>query len=432
MTRFLTTLLLGVVACASPEPQGADPCEGVSCRPGARCVEGNCVSEGGQPDGGGPGDLGGDTPETPGMDATPDEPPQDSDSGDAGRDTVAPDDATDAAPRDTTADVPADAPADVAQDTGDTAPDIVDTRPDEPEACAVATAEATPATLPVDIIWVIDTSGSMDQETDTVEDKINAFAAFISRSNIDHHVVMIGSNTEVCVPAPLSSGGCPDGDSDRYRHVRRSVDSHNALELVSTLYPQYSDFLRVGAQVHIVVVSDDESDWSASRFRVSMRDHRNPGFPGGFTFHSVVAFGDLPFFGCCGWQGCGAGIGQQYIDLSNVTGGVIAPICQENWDAIFASIADNVVEGSLLPCNFVIPDPGDFLEVDPERVNVLFTPGQGEPQVLPNYDSADDCQGAGWYYDDPDNPTEVIMCPDSCGFLEGSVDIEFGCDIVKG
>ena len=432
MYRLFAILCLGAVACATPEPQAADPCGGVTCRPGARCVEGSCVSQGGSPDA---GDT--DRRDTAG-DIGPADTLTDLPAPDAGDDVAQ--DAADAPDEvDANADAPVDLPEDVqdvaedlGEDTPDAVPDVRDVPPDEPEACAVAAAEATPATLPVDIIWFVDTSGSMDQETDLVEEKINDFAAFISRSGIDHHVIMVGSNSSVCVPAPLSSGGCPDRDSDRYFHVRQSVGSNDGLELVSTHYPAYSHFLREGAQVHIVAVTDDESDWSASRFTVSMRDRRNPGFPNGFTFHSVVAYGDVPFFGCIGWSGAGAGIGQQYLTLSRQTGGVTAPICEEDWDPIFRAIADNVVEGSLLPCNFTIPDPGEFLEVDPARVNVRFTPGMGEDVILPNYDAADDCEGAGWYYDDPENPTEVILCPDSCGFVEGSIDIEFGCDIVKG
>ena len=71
------------------------------------------------------------------------------------------------------------------------------------------------------------------------------------------------------------------------------------------------------------------------------------------------------------------------------------------------------------------------MEIDPNRVNVIFDDGN-EAVTLPNYDDADDCEGRGWYYDDADNPTEVILCPDACGFIEGSIEIEFGCDTVKG
>ena len=43
---------------------------------------------------------------------------------------------------------------------------------DEEESCALATLTAENRVLPADIVLVIDTSGSMDQEEETVEDKL--------------------------------------------------------------------------------------------------------------------------------------------------------------------------------------------------------------------------------------------------------------------
>ena len=43
-----------------------------------------------------------------------------------------------------------------------------------------------------------------------------------------------------------------------------------------------------------------------------------------------------------------------------------------------------------------------------------------------------DCGDAqGWYYDNVQNPTQVLLCPAACAFAEkqgGSVDIEFVCN----
>lgn len=298
------------------------------------------------------------------------------------------------------------------------------------EPCALARAEAEPVSLPVDIIWFVDNSGSMSQEEELVEDKINAFARFITRSRIDYRVIMITAN-DLCVPAPLSGGGCPDTNSERYRHIRQRVESTNGLELVHSTYSQYRDFLRPGAQTHIVAVTDDNARWSASRFLVEMRDLTNPGIHYDFKFHSIVAYGDTPLFGCCGFQGCGAGIGETYLSLSQLTGGVTAQLCNEDWDGIFEDIATNVIEGTLLPCHYEIPEPSDqFEEIDPEEVNVIYS-DQGQTSLIPNVDEAADCQGSAWYYDDPDAPSAVILCPDACGFHSGTVEIEFGCDTVK-
>jgi hypothetical protein len=186
------------------------------------CLDGQCVSDGTVPD------ASDDAEDSGELDAAAD-------------DTSLDDSSSDTPGQDGPLDASDDAPADIAEPdtdppdtTGDAdTPDAADLPPDEPEACATARAEATQATLPVDILFFIDTSGSMNQETDLVEEKINEFVRFITRSNIDYHVVMVGSDREVCVPPPLSAGGCPDTDTDRYLHVRRSVGSTNGLSTSS-------------------------------------------------------------------------------------------------------------------------------------------------------------------------------------------------------
>jgi hypothetical protein len=43
-------------------------------------------------------------------------------------------------------------------------------------------------------------------------------------------------------------------------------------------------------------------------------------------------------------------------------------------------------------------------------------------------------QKGGWYYDDPANPTKIIMCPTTCAALQGDVggkvEVIFGCETV--
>ena len=41
----------------------------------------------------------------------------------------------------------------------------------------------------------------------------------------------------------------------------------------------------------------------------------------------------------------------------------------------------------------------------------------------------------GWYYDDPDNPTEIFVCPQTCDLFHEAVDsaevnIIFGCETI--
>src|SRR5262245_27178640 len=63
--------------------------------------------------------------------------------------------------------------------------------------------EATQATAPVDILWVIDNSGSMGEEEDRVQDNMNNFAMSIAASGVDYHVIVITDTGHVNVPPPL-------------------------------------------------------------------------------------------------------------------------------------------------------------------------------------------------------------------------------------
>jgi hypothetical protein len=45
-----------------------------------------------------------------------------------------------------------------------------------------------------------------------------------------------------------------------------------------------------------------------------------------------------------------------------------------------------------------------------------------------------DCGAAGgWYYDNPQNPTKIIMCPTTCDEVQGGkVTVVFGCETLVG
>lgn len=93
------------------------------------------------------------------------------------------------------------------------------------------------------------------------------------------------------------------------------------------------------------------------------------------------------------------------------------------------------IRDNALGCEYVIPDDTDT-EFDPLNVNVIYTPGNGDPEVtIPKVDSAGECGGdQGWYYDDPANPTKVLLCPATCALVQGdqtaNVELAFGCPTV--
>lgn len=317
-------------------------------------------------------------------------------------------------------------------------PSVVDLEP-IPDAgpCIEVHFDGEEGSAPADIIWIIDSSESMDNEIEMVRTNINDFAGFIGDAGIDYRVIMVASDHDhwggvlglvhwygVCVPPPLSgAASCPDVDSAVYLHVREDVYSNDGLQVFIDSFAAYRGFLRPAALQHIVMVTDDESDRSPSWFRDEVASRAE--LHDDLTFHSII---QQP------GETCGDNDGDRYIELSTASGGVIESICESDWAPIFTSIQESVVDASAIPCIYAIPEPEDyFLEVDYERVNVYFTPPEGEPELLVNVDNEAGCGEAyAWYYDDPDEPTSIRLCPAVCGIgVEGSIEIALGCGTIK-
>lgn len=307
-------------------------------------------------------------------------------------------------------------------------------------ACLSEAAEATESQRPVDIIWVVDTSGSMDDESNAVQNALNSFSSFIEGSLVDHHVILIANQADMTVPAPLGTG-------PRFRHVNVTVGSTDALQKIVSSYAQYQDFLRPDAAVHFVVVTDDESNWSRATFDAALAGLTAPGFPSGYTFHAICSEENVivpanppipALIGpCTGGLGGGTAAepGVTYIGMSAATNGVWRSICSTDWQPIFTALAEAATVSAALPCVYVIPEPPVGQTLDPDLVNFAFTPTGGAKTTVPRRDSEAACAGGqGWYYGEGMPPTEIYACPLTCMDLSadptGQVVIEFGCETV--
>lgn len=156
-------------------------------------------------------------------------------------------------------------------------------------ACASSSATATLERLPVDIIWMVDNSTSMQPAIEQVQMGLNDFAALIETRGLDYRVIMLSlrgegrgtlancdtSNCErfrVCIPPPLSSDTrC--GDGPRFFQVELDVRSTQPIEqFLGTLGQTtgylatdsrgsgpWRDLLRPEATKTIVIVTDDNA-----------------------------------------------------------------------------------------------------------------------------------------------------------------------------
>lgn len=167
------------------------------------------------------------------------------------------------------------------------------------------------------IVAVADLSPDIEFIKQDVQAALNAFSQTLLNDGLDYRIVLI-SNTDICVPAPLGSGACPADDTPLLRHVRTSVDPTATLQVLLDEYASYQDFLRVGGAKHFFVVTDGISSLSEADFTTQV--NALPEFASGFVFHSLISDGTVAV-GPLGEVSCGD-TGFDYLLLHD-TGGVL-------------------------------------------------------------------------------------------------------------
>lgn len=91
--------------------------------------------------------------------------------------------------------------------------------------------------------------------------------------------------------------------------------------------------------------------------------------------------------------------------------------------------AVNLIRGKSIACDLPIPAPPAGKRLDPDKVNVQFTPsGQAGTSLKYGTACTDD---TAWHYDDPTTPTKILLCDDTCTAVKADpmakLDVVFGC-----
>jgi hypothetical protein len=85
------------------------------------------------------------------------------------------------------------------------------------------------------------------------------------------------------------------------------------------------------------------------------------------------------------------------------------------------------IAGLTLSCTYDIPEPPSGQILDPNRVNVLFTPAGGTREVI-SKDASGRCT-EGWQYSD--DGEQVVLCGSTCDRVQasqGTLSLQFGCE----
>ncbi len=355
--------------------------------------------------------------------------------------------------------------------------DLLDQSDTPGEVCDVAQAPARLRPGPIDIVVVVDNSGSMGEELQAVEANINDnFASILETGQGDYRVILLSrhrenpfatpgpDSTSICVTSPLSSlASCPaaePGLSERFFHYSASIGSNDALDRILQTYAApdttygltdtgWSRWLRQESKKVFLLLSDDDAAMQAEAFIEQL--HRlaplqfgaDPGGPG-FVFHSIVGIRekqgawdayapDEPrtALRCRSDSARVLNPGLEYQRLSRLTGGLRFPICQvELYDTVFDHIARDVLRRSGVHCRFPIPEPpaNRVLELDHVEVDYLL-PTMTEPSTLRQAPTRADCGADAFLVEQG----AIALCPEACSAInaagdEPEVSVRFTCE----
>jgi hypothetical protein len=352
-------------------------------------------------------------------------------------------------------------------------------------ACREQSVHAEPGPAnPVDVIFVIDNSGSMSDEIAQVRQNINReFAALVTDSGVDFRVIMLshygGSGTDVCIEPPLSGSACSAGleatNSPTFFHYNLEIGSNDALCQVLASFDRpdasmratlgWQEALRPDAQKQFVLISDDSAHcaYRSGETYVEIGAAAADPFEDALTFHKALLarspeqFGIPPnvkyqFFSIVGMAPSGAiseplfpfqplqtqlcdtapSAGLSYQALSIVTDALRYPVCEgRSFDAVFRVLAGSVIAASKTDCVFQLPEPPPNQTIDRPSINLEYRAGDSDQrrpftQVAGSSACKDD---HSFYIRD-----RIELCPAACRMVQGDpraeVNILYACTVI--
>lgn len=192
--------------------------------------------------------------------------------------------------------------------------------------------ESTKLSRSVDVVFAMDTSGSMSDEKASLQTNM---AQFITKfetdaKTVDYRIYMIGENFVF------------PGGGDKIVKIQQPVNSHDALIVMQNFItgtipspmPLRSDSLK-----QIVVVTDDESEVTSATFKTFIQSTAI--LQGKTKFNGFVGLPTSVESATCSL----AGIGQQYITLGSdpEVGGLIQDICIADWSKLLKDLASSII-----------------------------------------------------------------------------------------
>ena len=191
----------------------------------------------------------------------------------------------------------------------------------------------------VDLLLVLDTSASMAEEVYSLANNVYALWADLLSRGVDFHIGVVTVDMEDPTQSGRLQGGVLTSPSSPNQLVNILMQGSNGASVEQGLLaattaltlPENDGFRRPGVPLHILWLSDE--------------DDQSPGAPdeylmellmlteGQVTGHAIVGTDPLDY--------C-ASVGQRYIDVASMTGGVVGSICQQDFGPVLGEIGSGM------------------------------------------------------------------------------------------
>jgi hypothetical protein len=247
--------------------------------------------------------------------------------------------------------------------------DINSNDPDEPEIDVPVEGTGTSGGIyeesfeqtyieePIDVLWVLDNSGSMDESLGRLNDQLDLFIGAFLGLGLDYHIGVVTTDMDTgsqsgklqgspayitnTTPDPVAKFESRAAVGSNGSADERGLDAAKAALTDPLLSNENSGFLRSDSTVSVIVLSDenDASSQTAAKFTSWFEGLRSD--PDKTTFNAFVGDRGL---GCTGgdiWTGdfIEAMGGDKYIDVADATGGFFASICSDDFSSPVINMA---------------------------------------------------------------------------------------------
>jgi hypothetical protein len=291
--------------------------------------------------------------------------------------------------------------------------------------CATSTDKAQ--LVPVYLVFMIDRSGSMAQDSKwpTIVSGLETFFADPKSAGMNASIAFFKSANECDVNSYATPAVAMTAlPSNQFKTTIDTYAPNGGTPTLPAIqgaiqYAKSQEQAHPGSKVAVVLATDGiPNDCNSTVQNV--------------TAEAAIAASTLPTYVI------GVGDQLQSLDAIAMGGGTtkafVVSVGNPAQTATDFESALNVIRGATLSCEFQMPTAPAGKSLDIASVNVVFTPQGGSGQTLTYNQSC--MGGTGWHYDDPHAPTKIQLCAGTCSTVQGAaggqIDVVTGCATLGG